>query len=193
MPHVDEIAAPPGSAVIDSPTPDDEPHLIRRAQQQDVAAFECLYRSHVRRVYALCLRMTANVVRAEELTQTAFINAWERLRLFRGESAFASWLHRLTVNVVLMDMRAVRRREQRVFPTQDPLAFETAPATSHASVRLDLDQAIAALPPQARIVFVLHDIEGWKHEEIAARLGIATGTAKAHLHCARKHLQEALR
>ncbi|HEY0944637.1 MAG TPA: RNA polymerase sigma factor [Opitutaceae bacterium] len=192
MPHVDEIAALPGSAVTDSPTPADEPHLIRRAQQRDAAAFERLYRLHVRRVYALCLRMTANVVRAEELTQTAFIAVWDRLPRFRGESAFGSWLHRLAVNIVLMDMRTARRREERIFSTCDLPAFERAGVPMHASVRLDLEQAIAALPPQARIVFVLHDIEGWKHAEIATHLGIATGTAKTHLHHARKHLQHAL-
>lgn len=193
MPNADTIAASIGLAVIDSPPSEDEHHLIRRAQQKDAYAFERLYRCHVRRVYALCLRMTANAVRAEELTQTAFICAWDKLPLFRGDSAFASWLHRLAVNVVLMELRATRRREQRVFPAPDLPAFETADATSHASVRLDLEQAIAALPPQARIVFVLHDVEGWKHEEIAARLGVATGTTKAQLHRARKHLQEALR
>lgn len=188
----DGRAFAPLAAAVPPVIPDDESALIRRAQTRDARAFELLYRTHVPRVYAVCLRLTADVRRAEELTQTAFIHLWEKLPLFRGESAFASWLHRLAVNTVLMDFRAARRREARVFGVADPAALETPPAARSADARLDLAQAIAGLPPQARTVFVLHDVEGYTHEEIAGRMELQTGTTKAHLHRARKLLQEAL-
>jgi RNA polymerase sigma-70 factor (ECF subfamily) len=171
----------------------DESELIRRARQGDQRAFAQLYRGHVGRVHALCQRMTANVPRAEELTQTVFVTLWEKLNLFRGESAFATWLHRLAVNTVLMDFRATRRREARVFGTDDPAAFESPSSPPPAGMRLDLEQAIALLPPGARAVFVLHDIEGYTHEEIAGLMELETGTTKAQLHRARKLLQETLR
>jgi len=174
-------------------TSDDESELIARARQGDLVAFEQLYRRHVSHVYAVCLRLTADVHRAEEFTQTAFIQVWRKLPLFRGESAFATWLHRLAVNTVLMEFRAARRREARVTGAEDPAALETAPPARHAGLRLDLEQAIAALPPRARAVFVLHDIEGYTHEEIAGLLDLETGSTKAHLHRARQLLQEALR
>ncbi len=186
MTYVEQVAAPARLFVTDSP--DEEPALVRRAQERDPHAFEQLYRRHVRRVYALCLRLSANVTHAEELTQKSFLTAWEKLPLFRGESAFASWLHRLAVNTALADLRAEQRRTRRVFGTDDPAAFETPPPAPAAGARLDLEQAIAALPPHARAIFVLHDVEGWKHEEIAEKLGIAPGTSKAQLHRARQLL-----
>jgi RNA polymerase sigma-70 factor (ECF subfamily) len=170
----------------------DENRLVRRAQARDPQAFEHLYRQHVGRVYAVCLRMVANVRQAEELTQKAFVLVWEKLPLFRGESAFSSWLHRVAVNTVLAELRADHRRTQRVFGTEDPAVFETAPPPPPAGLQGDLDQAIAGLPPQARAVFVLHDVEGWQHQEIATQLGVAVGTSKAQLHRARKLLQEVL-
>lgn len=167
--------------------------LIHRAQQGDQAAFEALYRAHVGRVYALCLRLTADRVRAEELTQDAFVRAWERLASFRGESAFSSWLYRLTVNVVFLGERAGRRRALRVFTTADPAALERPGDTpGTAAIQLDLERAIAALPPGAREVFVLHDVEGYRHHEIAELTGIAVGTSKAQLFRARRLLREAL-
>lgn len=191
MSYVDRIAAPLDFVVTE--TPDEESDVIRRAQERDMRAFESLYRLHVSRVHAICLRMTASAARAEELTQKAFLAVWSKLPLFRGESAFASWLHRVAVNTVLADMRAEQRRAQRVFGTDDPAAFETPSSAGVApGTRLDLEEAIAALPPQARAVFVLHDVEGWRHDEIAAQLGVAAGTSKAHLHHARKFLKEAL-
>ena len=190
MTYVDRVAAPLAFVVTENP--DEESHVVRRAQARDMQAFERLYRVHVARVHAICLRMTANVTRAEEMTQKAFLTVWEKLPNFRGESAFSSWLHRVAVNTVLADLRAENRRRQRVFGTDDPSVFETAPRAPAAGIRLDLDQAIAALPPQARTVFVLHDVEGWQHDEIARELGVATGTSKAQLHRARKLLQEAL-
>jgi RNA polymerase sigma-70 factor (ECF subfamily) len=171
----------------------DELDLIVRARRGDVAAFEQLYRRHVGHVYAVCLRLTADVLRAEEFTQTAFIQVWKKLPLFRGESAFATWLHRLAVNTVLMEFRTARRREERVMGAEDPAALETAPPACPAGLRLDLELAIATLPPRARAVFVLHDIEGYTHEEIATLLDLESGTTKAHLHRARQILQETLR
>jgi RNA polymerase sigma-70 factor, ECF subfamily len=190
MTYVDQVAAPLAFVVTDHP--DEEIHVVRRAQARDMQAFERLYRVHVGRVHAVCLRMTANVTRAEEMTQKAFLTVWEKLPLFRGESAFSSWLHRIAVNTVLAELRAENRRLQRVFGTEDPAVFETAPRSSPIGIRLDLEQAIGELPPQARAVFVLHDVEGWQHDEIARELGVATGTSKAQLHRARKLLQEAL-
>ncbi len=164
---------------------------VRRAQAGDESAFEQLYREHVGRVYALCLRMSADTVAARELTQDVFVRAWERLGSFRGESAFASWLHRLAVNVVLMDRRLAARR------AEDPLddGDWTPPAATRDGsplLRLDLEAAVAALPPGARRVLVLHDIEGYEHAEIGKLLGIAEGTSKAHLFRARRLLREVL-
>lgn len=172
---------------------DDDAELVRLARQRDQQAFARLYRRHAGRVHALCRRMTGDVPQAEELTQTVFVTLWDKLALFRGESAFTSWLHRLTVNTVLMDFRTTRRREARVFATDDPAGLETPATPPGAGLRLDLEQAIAALPPRARVVFVLHDVEGYTHGEIAALLELETGTTKAQLHRARQLLQEALR
>jgi RNA polymerase sigma-70 factor (ECF subfamily) len=180
--------------------PADANTLIHRAQQGDQAAFAALYREHVGRVYALCLRLTADPARAEELTQDAFVRAWERLASFRGESAFSSWLYRLTVNVVWLDLRTTRRRVARVFSTGDPATLER-PGESVGEGRgsgalglsLDLERAVAALPAGAREVFVLHDVEGYRHDEIAELTGIAVGTSKAQLFRARRLLREALR
>jgi len=171
----------------------DPTDLIQRAQQGDRTAFEALYRAHAGRVYALCLRLTADRALAEERTQDAFVRAWERLASFRGESAFSSWLHRLTVNAVLLGRRAERRREQRVFTSDDPAALERpGGADTSSGSALDLERAVAALPAGAREVFVLHDVEGYRHEEIAELTGIAVGTSKAQLFRARRLLREAL-
>lgn len=163
------------------------------AVRGDRQAFERLYRDNVNRVYAICVRMCGDRARAEELTQDAFVRAWERLPQFRGEAAFSTWLHRLTVNVVLEARRGDRRRHSRVVEdaeaTQD--APPLAPLSSDAE-RMDLARAIAALPPGARTVFALHDVEGYKHEEIAAMLEITAGGSKAQLHRARRLLREAL-
>ena len=165
--------------------------LVRLAQDGDIGAFEGLYRAHVGRVYALCLRMSGSAARAKELTQDVFVRAWERMGSFRGNSAFASWLHRLAVNVVLADARSARRREARLELVDDPAALERG-GSSSPEVRLDLEAAIAALPQRARIVFVLHEIEGYKHHEIAEQLGVAEGTIRAQLHRARRLLMEDL-
>src|SRR5256714_12728094 len=151
----------------------DRSDLIQRAQRGDPAAFEALYRAHVGRVYALCLRLTADAARAEEFTQDAFVRAWERLASFRGESAFSSWLYRLTVNVVFLGQRASRRRGLRVFTTDDPAALERPrDGPGAAGGQLDLERAGAARPPGAREVFVLDDVGGDRHPEIAELPGV---------------------
>jgi RNA polymerase sigma-70 factor (ECF subfamily) len=164
---------------------------IRQAQAGDSEAFETLYREHAGRVYALCLRLSGDRARAEELVQDVFIRVWERLHSFRGESAFSSWLHRVAVNVVMMSFRAGGRRERRVAPVEDLTAVDRGGA-GNPGLRLDLEAAIAALPEGARVAFVLHDVEGYRHEEIAAMTGIAVGTSKAQLFRARRLLREAL-
>lgn len=166
--------------------------LVGHAQAGDVSAFERLYGEHVDRVYALCLRMSGDAASAEELTQDVFVRAWERLRGFRGESAFDTWLHRLAVNVSLEARRSQGRRAARFFVTDDLSGFDAAAVEEAPGERLDLERAIARLPDGARSVFVLHDVEGYRHEEIAALTGRAVGTCKAHLHRARKLLREAL-
>jgi RNA polymerase sigma-70 factor, ECF subfamily len=168
--------------------------LVQRAQAADREAFDALYERHVGRVYAVCLRMCANRSDAERLTQDVFVRVWQRLQTFRGESEFSSWLHRIAVNVVLEDHRSTRRRVLRVQNVEDPGALETS---GHArlyddDMRMDLERAIADLPLGARQAVVLHDIEGYKHEEIARQLGIAVGTVKAQLHRARRLLRERL-
>lgn len=171
--------------------PTSEGDLVRLAQDGDMAAFEALYRATVGRVYALCLRMVADVGRAEELTQDVFVRAWEKLATFRGESAFTSWLHRLAVNVVLGEARSRKRREGRL-ESRDDLSEVGDPIKITPGVGMDLERAIAGLPRQARAVFVLHDVEGYRHEEIARLMAMAVGTSKAHLHRARKLLRKAL-
>lgn len=167
---------------------------IRRARDGDVQAFERLYRAHLPRVYALTLRMTADPDRAEDLTQDAFVRAWGRLSSFRGDSAFGTWLHRLAVNVVLGDLRSRGRWQEEALDDDDrpapPRALRTGPARAGETV--DLERAVAALPPRARAVLVLHDIEGYRHREIAELLGVTEGTSKAQLSRARRLLREAL-
>ena len=177
-----ELAATEGDAAA----------LVRRAQHDDRAAFDTLYAQHVGRVYAVCLRMSASRTEAERLTQDVFVRAWQRLRTFRGDSAFASWLYRLAVNVVLEDGRSSRRRESRVAVLAEPEALDRRAHSSKDDERMDLERAIASLPPGARQVLVLHDIEGYKHEEIARMTGTAIGSVKAQLHRARRLLRERL-
>ena len=166
--------------------------LVQRAQRGDEDAFGALYRAHVGRVHALCLRLAGDTHAAGELTQDVFVRAWEALPSFRGESAFGSWLFRLAMNVFLGKRRATGRRERRVFSTAEPALLEQARERAPSGEQLDLEQAIAALPPGARAVFVLHDVEGYQHGEIARMTGIAEGTSKAQLFRARRLLREAL-
>jgi RNA polymerase sigma-70 factor, ECF subfamily len=171
--------------------PSDDRDLALRAQAGDMASFEALFGRHAGRMYALCLRMTGDRQRARELAHDAFVRAWERLGSFQGNAAFGTWLHRLTVNVVLEAARTQRRREARVTLAGDDDEDLHGAAELHATDvgdRIDLERAIGKLPPNARQVFVLHDVEGFRHDEIAERMAIAPGTVRAHLHRARKLL-----
>ena len=182
-------SANPGISLMTA-SPASEADLVRRARRGDVQAFEDLYRAHVGRVYAVSLRMVADATLAEELTQEAFVRAWRRLASFRGTSAFGTWLHRVAVNVVLDALRARRRWHDRFSdepPARPPAAPDRDPTRS-----LDLERGIAQLPPRARAVFVLHDIEGYKHREIARLLDLSVGACKSHLHRARRRLREEL-
>ncbi|WP_025413345.1 RNA polymerase sigma factor [Gemmatirosa kalamazoonensis] len=171
-----------------------EPTDAALAAGGDRRAFERLYRAHVGRVYALCARMAADRALAEELTQDVFVRVWEKLASFRGESSFGTWIHRVAVNVVLNRLQAEKRDRKRSASSDDEddgIAALPARPTAPGD-RMDLERAIAALPPGARRVFVLHDVEGFRHEEIAEQLGITSGGSKAQLHRARLLLREAL-
>lgn len=170
---------------------------IALAAAGDRRAFERVYRAHVDRVYSICVRMTTDRVMAEELTQDTFVRAWEKLNLFRGESSFGTWIHRLTVNVVLNARKADSRLRRRVPVSTDEREDEAgveapAPLTFAPGEWMDIEQAIARLPTGARRVFVLHDVEGYRHEEIGEMLGITAGGSKAQLHRARMLIREAL-
>jgi RNA polymerase sigma-70 factor (ECF subfamily) len=160
--------------------------LARRAAAADVRAFEQLYRRHHGRVYGVIVRLVGHAgARAEDLAQEAFVRAWQALPGFRFESAVSTWLHRLAVNTALMELRSRRSRPGQ---DEDEVVLEgiASPDTAgRAMLGRDLERAVATLPPRARAVLVLHDVEGWKHEEIAAELGMAVGSSKAQLHRAR--------
>jgi RNA polymerase sigma-70 factor, ECF subfamily len=167
--------------------------LIRRAQAGDVDAFEILYSEHSPRIYALCLRLMAgDTSDATELLQDVFIKAWRRLDTFRGDSAFASWLHRLTVNTMLENTRSEGRRTARVLSMEDTSRLAGAARASGIELKMDMESAIASLPKGARLAFVLHDVEGYQHQEIAEQLSVTVGTVKAQLHRARRLLRERL-
>ncbi len=166
---------------------------IRRAQAGDVDAFELLYREHAGRIYALCLRLKAgDTTDAAELMQDVFIKAWRRLGTFRGDSAFSSWLHRLAVNTMLEGARSDGRRTARVLAMDDTSRLAGAARSSGIELKMDMEDAIASLPKGARVAFVLHDVEGYQHQEIAEQLGVSVGTIKAQLHRARRLLRERL-
>lgn len=166
--------------------------IVRRAQNGDQSAFELLYREHVGHIYALCLRVSGDPARAEELTQDAFVRAWAKLGSFRGEAAFSSWLYRLALNVVSASRRSERRRWARVRTMVESSSSQGSSAESAPAAGIDLERAIRSLPAGARAVFVLHDIDGYGHKEIAELMGVAPGTSKAQLHRARRLLREAL-
>jgi len=159
----------------------------------DRQAFERLYRTHANRVFSLCTRMSGSRARGEELTQDVFVRTWEKLPQFRGESAFSTWLYRLAVNVVLNSRKSEGKHASRTDQNDvdDERWDEAARAPLHIE-RMDLTEAISKLPAGARKVFVLHDVEGYKHEEIAEMMGITSGGSKAQLHRARLLLREAL-
>lgn len=179
--------------------------LVRRAQDGDAQAFEELYRRTAGRVFALCLRMTRDRDVAQELAHDVFVRTWEKLSTFRREAAFGTWLHRLTVNVVLERQRSERRRAAHEVSgacdeeeTTDGFGGAQGDSVTVGAVRqddaarIDLEAAIRRLPPNARMVFVLHEVNGYRHDEIAAFMDIAQGTVRAHLHRARRLLMEYL-
>ncbi len=165
--------------------------LVRAAQAGDTRAFEQLYRAHVGRTYALCLRMIGDPQHAEVLTQDAFVRAWEKLATYSGQGSFGGWLHRLTANLVIEDRRRAARSAAWFTSTEDAGERAAAPARSIEDA-LSLERAIATLPPGARTAFVLHDIEGYRHREIAEMIGVASPTVRAQLHRARSLLRRAL-
>ncbi|SRR5690349_8308889 len=177
--------------MVDLTAPPDDAALVRQSLAGDVGAFEALYRGHVGRVHGAILRLVGmDRARAEELTQDAFVRAWQKLSGFRHESAFSTWLYRLGVNTALMDLRG---RHEEVAAPDDELEFAAGGEVPFcAGERGDLERAVSKLPPRARAVLVLHDVEGWKHEEIANELGMAVGSSKAQLHRARGLLRRAL-
>jgi len=191
----DPIAsAPPPKALA-------EGEAIRLAQAGDAAAFEFLYELHSRRVYALCLRMVSNPCDAEDLMQEAFLQLFRKIATFRGESAFSTWLHRMTVNVVLMRLRKkalpVASLEETTEPDEDgggPRKDLGAPdlRLSGAVDRVNLERSIDRLPPGYRTVFVLHDVQGYEHNEIAGIMGCSVGNSKSQLHKARTRLRDLL-
>ena len=178
-----------------------EAEAIERAKQGDGEAFQALYEKHKRRVYSLCLRMTANTAEAEDLTQEAFLQLFRKIATFRGESAFSTWLHRLSVNVVLMHLRkkglpVVSLEEttqggEEDSPKKDFGAQDLALAGSID--RMQLQKAVDDLPPGYRTIFVLHDVEGYEHNEIAEIVGCSIGNSKSQLHKARMKLRDLLK
>lgn len=170
--------------------------LVRAAAAGDAAAFEQLYHQHSRRVYSLCLRMVGSTTQAEDLMQEVFLQVFRKLGSFRGDSAFTTWLHRLTVNQVLMHFR---KRGVKLEHTSEEGDFTNVVDTPLQSTRrismvdrLALEKAIGELPPGYRTVFVLHDVEGYEHEEISRMLEVSIGTSKSQLHKARMRLRELL-
>jgi RNA polymerase sigma-70 factor, ECF subfamily len=187
------------------PLPQEGEGIVKSSARQDTSRavdFDAIYHSHRRRVYALCLRMAGNWADAEDLTQEAFLQLFRKIDTFRGDSAFTTWLHRLVVNVVLARLRkkslpessldSDSRFEGETSPSQESLGALDATLTS-AIDRLTLELAVAELPLGFRTVFVLHDVEGYEHTEIAQLLGVSEGTSKSQLHRARGRLRDLLR
>jgi RNA polymerase sigma-70 factor, ECF subfamily len=178
-----------------------EAEAISLAQQGDASAFEHIYRLHSRRVYALCLRMVGNPAEAEDLTQDAFLQLFRKIATFRGESAFSTWLHRLSVNVVLMKLRKKTLPETSLEESTDPEDEANGPRREIGGPdllltgsidRVHLERAIEQLPPGYRQVFVLHDVQGYEHNEIAGLMDCSIGNSKSQLHKARMRLRELL-
>jgi RNA polymerase sigma-70 factor (ECF subfamily) len=169
----------------------DERALIKKAQRSDARAFEALYRLHIDRVYGICLRMTGNVSEAEDSAQEAFIQAWNKMDKFRGDSAFSTWLHRIAVNTVLGRIRKAKREQDRMMAVSD--SAPPTVTTGETGELRDLSEAVDRLPEGARNVFVLHAIYGYSHDETGEMLGIAAGTSKAQLHRAKRLLAQQLK
>jgi RNA polymerase sigma-70 factor (ECF subfamily) len=175
---------------VDDPALNNEQVWVARAQRADTRAFEALYRTHSGKVYGLCLRMTGNAAEAEDCTQEAFIQAWNKLSRFRGDSSFGTWLHRVAVNVVLGRMRSARRERDRMEVVGD--IDPPRESIGDSGGLRDLEAALTSLPAGARHVFVLHAVYGYSHDETGEMLGIAAGTSKAQLHRAKRLLRQEL-
>jgi len=178
-----------------------EAEAILLAQQGNAAAFERLYRLHNRRVYSLCLRMVGNTAEAEDLTQEAFLQLFRKIATFRGESAFSTWLHRLAVNVVLMKLRRKTGNESSLEQMTEPDEESGTPRRDFGTVdltlvgsldRINLQRAVEQLPPGYKAIFVLHDVQGYEHNEIAEIMGCSIGNSKSQLHKARMRLRDLL-
>ncbi len=198
------VAAPAARRVTfaRTTTPDPgEADALRRAQAGDHHAFAQLYSLHKRRIYSLCLRMVGNIAEAEDLTQEAFLQLHRKIATFRGDSAFSTWLHRLAVNVVLMQLRkkglSLISLDEAMTPAPEEgpgRSFGTPDLTLSGSIdRLALERAVADLPAGYRLIFILHDVEGYEHNEIASMLDCSIGNSKSQLHKARLKLRDALR
>jgi RNA polymerase sigma-70 factor (ECF subfamily) len=196
---ISKKAAPPVSTIASEKL--SEAEAIRRASNGDRSVFEYLYQLHSRRVYALCLRMVGNTAEAEDLTQEVFLLLLRKIHTFRGESAFSTWLHRLAVNLVLMRLRKKSPPIVPIEATPDPDDETFSPSFDigapdlllEGSIdRINLDRCIQRLPLGYRTVFVLHDIQGYEHNEIAEILGRSAGVSKSQLHKARTRLREQL-
>lgn len=191
-------AAPPHSA---PPLLPDEAALIALAQQGDHQAFARIYGTHKRRIFSLCLRMVNNLAEAEDLTQEAFLQLHRKIGTFRGDSAFSTWLYRLAINVVLMHLRKKSLSMISLDEAMEPVPDESPgrsfgaadPSLAGSIDRMVLERAVADLPAGYRLIFILHDIEGYEHNEIAALLECSIGNSKSQLHKARLRLREALR
>jgi RNA polymerase sigma-70 factor (ECF subfamily) len=201
---IDPERADTSAATVSLPAPSPNPpelDALSRAQGGDHQAFAELYSQHKRRIYSLCLRMVGNIAEAEDLTQEAFLQLHRKIGTFRGDSAFSTWLHRLVINVVLMHLRkkglSVISLDEAMEPTQDEgpgRSFGSADLTLAGTIdRLALEHAIGDLPAGYRLIFVLHDIEGYEHNEIASMLDCSIGNSKSQLHKARLKLRDALR
>ncbi|HYE15309.1 MAG TPA: RNA polymerase sigma factor [Pyrinomonadaceae bacterium] len=188
-------AADAGAAA--EPRASTDVELARLAADGDASAFEQLYVRHHRRVYSICLRMTQNPAEAEDLAQEVFVQLFRKVGMFRGDSAFTTWLHRMAVNQVLMHFRKKSTRVEQTTEDGDVpvqvVAGSEDPGRMPVVDRVALDRALAKLPPGYRSVFVLHDVEGYEHEEIGRLLGIAAGTSKSQLHKARMKLRSLLK
>lgn len=206
-PTVDEVAPQPAEppkrvAFAPAATPDPkEAEALARAQAGDNEAFAVLYSLHKRRIYSLCLRMVGNIAEAEDLTQEAFLQLHRKISTFRGDSAFSTWLHRLAVNIVLMQLRRKGLNLISLDEAMEPVPEESPGRSfgardltlSGAIDRLALERAVASLPAGYRLIFILHDVEGYEHNEIASMLECSIGNSKSQLHKARMRLRDALR
>ena len=196
-----QLREPASQITPPPPPPSPDAEILARAQAGDHQAFAHLYSLHKRRIYSLCLRMVGNVAEAEDLTQEAFLQLHRKIGTFRGDSAFSTWLHRLSINVVLMHLRKKGLPLMSLDEAMEP-SYDDGPGRSFGAPdlsltgsidRLALERAVAALPAGYRLIFVLHDVEGFEHNEIAAMLDCSVGNSKSQLHKARLKLRDALR